>query len=495
MSGVLSAVVLAIVGARPATAGATRADLARSYLRFEQALARHPEVLARDARRLNERFDRASLAFFTGAFATSCRELDQMGLELEGAADDPALRFARSLRLEGLAPVTVVGAGAPASASPLTLSPLWNDSELATPATPSAAVSGALRLELLRVEERQLPAAVPSAPTWSEELAFAADGRASATIAWSTLALRPGRHVVALRLPDGRLEALAATTVVRASLDRGRAALLAELATIATPTPALRSARAIARARAGLVTDSPSPLSSAQFLIEPLALLREVKEEVAALREGRDPYAGRVGDLWRVLEVDGGLVPLRTFVPTACCDVDAPPSPVVIALHGAGGDENMFMDGYGAGLLRRLAEARQFIAVSPQTNAFAADPANFERLLDDLASRHSIDRARIYVVGHSMGAAAAATLARTHATALAGVACLAGGSFGSGALARTLVVVGGIDPIVPPGGVLRSARAAIGAGQPVTIVEHPEFGHTLLVTHALPAVVEWLLDG
>ncbi len=56
--------------------------------------------------------------------------------------------------------------------------------------------------------------------------------------------------------------------------------------------------------------------------------------------------------------------------------------------------------------------------------------------------------------------------------------------------------VGGLrDPIVPAANLLRSAHAAQAAGLPIAIEEHADFGHTLLVTHTLPSVIDWLLGG
>jgi predicted esterase len=468
---------------------ASRADLARSYLRFERALMRDPAALAHDAARLNDAFDRVSLAFFTGAYATSCRTLDELALELDGLAGDASARFARSLRLEGLPPVVVRPVGGDPSPLRLRLVPAWRDES--APFQPGAA------LELVVRRPQQPDLAAQRSP-----LEFDADGVAQVEVAATGMLAVAGPIEATLEWRSGR-EVLAASTVVRSSLDGAREALLRQVGGAATPTVALAAARASCMARAALLRDEPSPMVSAQFLVEPLALLREVHREAAALAAGRDPYAGREGDLWRVLVSGQRTIPLRTYVPAAAASAardGGPPLPVVIALHGAGGDENMFMDGYGAGLLRQLADRHGFVAAAPATGPFAADADAVARLIEDLASLHPIDRARVHLIGHSMGAGAAATMARRDAERLAGVACLAGGAFPTRLaegerFARTRVVVGMRDPIVPAAGVLRSARAAAAAGLPVSIEEHAEFGHTLLVAHALPGVIEWLLGG
>ncbi|MBL8843818.1 MAG: hypothetical protein JNL90_20015 [Planctomycetes bacterium] len=471
-----------------AAAPATRADLARSYLRFEQALARHPERLSADAERLNRAFDRASLAFFTGAFASSCATLERLALEVEGCADAPLPRALANLRVAGLPPVVVQGAGA-------------SSLELRVAGLAAAAVEGAEAVEAAESLAALGDGAVAlelrdasGAPRWSAPLRLDAAGSATVALPLAELALPPGRYRL-VAAPSGALAVeLAATTLTRASFDRARESLLESLAKVTAATPGLAQSLATCKARARLLTDTPSPLSSAQFLAEPLALLRSLHAEAAALRAGRDPYAQREGELWRVLQVGARELPLCTYAPAALAAPDAPPAPLLIALHGAGGDERMFIDGYGAGLLTRLADQHGFLVATPQSSLFAGDPRHVELLIDELARLHPVDRSRVYLVGHSMGAGATAQLARQVPELLAAAACLAGGSFvGDRPLPPTLLVVGAIDPIVPAAPLLRGARAAQARGAPLTIEEHADFGHTLLVTAELPRVVEWLL--
>lgn len=489
----LAFALLALLLQERAAAPATRADLARSYLRFEQALARHPERLAADAERLNREFDRASLAFFTGAFASSCATLERLALEVDGRADDPLQRALSRLRVAGLPPVVVQGAGTASL-------------ELRVAALAAATVEGAEAEESLEalgdgavvLELRD----ASDAPRWSAPLRLGAAGVATASLPLAELALPSGRYRLLAApagasggSPSGSLAVeLAATTLTRASFDRARESLLESLATLVAPSPGLAQSLATCRARTRLLTDTPSPLSSAQFLAEPLALLRSLHAEAAALRAGRDPYAQRAGELWRVLQVGARELPFCTYAPAALAEPDAPPAPLVIALHGAGGDERMFIDGYGAGLLTRLADQHGLLVATPQSSLFASDPRHVELLIDELARLHPVDRERVYLVGHSMGAGATAQLARQVPELLAAAACLAGGSFvGERPLPTTLLVVGAIDPIVPAAPLLRGARAALARGAPLTIEEHADFGHTLLVTAQLPRVIEWLL--
>ncbi len=88
-------------------------------------------------------------------------------------------------------------------------------------------------------------------------------------------------------------------------------------------------------------------------------------------------------------------VPLRARLPRRTADKKPP---VVIALHGAGGSENMFFDSLGAGLAPRLAEERGWIFVSPRSlrNAVSAS-------LTWLKTVVGVDPGPVMVMGHSMG--------------------------------------------------------------------------------------------
>lgn len=75
---------------------------------------------------------------------------------------------------------------------------------------------------------------------------------------------------------------------------------------------------------------------------------------------------------------------------------------VVVALHGAGGSENLFFEGYGAGVCARLAKERNWIFVAPRVTAGA-----YANALAWLRSAYGIEPGRVFVMGHSAGGAAA----------------------------------------------------------------------------------------
>jgi predicted esterase len=265
-----------------------------------------------------------------------------------------------------------------------------------------------------------------------------------------------------------------------------RAALEARLGRLDS-TGVLAQAVASAKARAALLVDVPAPDRSAEFLSDPVRLAADVTREVAALEQGTNPYAGRRGDVWRVLRGDGGvLVPVRVVVPPS-----RRPLGVLVALHGAGGDENMFVDAYGAGVTPRLAAEANLVLVSPATTAFARSPATLDSLLAVLGREHRIDATRVYLLGHSMGAGAAAKLAGERPQRVRAAACLAGGAPVTVAGAPPVLFLGAaLDPVIPASRV-KAAAAATPTG---TYEERAQEGHTLMVGSGVRRAVPWLVS-
>ena len=87
---------------------------------------------------------------------------------------------------------------------------------------------------------------------------------------------------------------------------------------------------------------------------------------LTALDAGKDPFAGKHGDGRRAYRsaVDNTLQPYRLFIPESYDG--SKPAPLLIALHGMGGDENSMFDSYANGLLKREAERVGFIVACPK---------------------------------------------------------------------------------------------------------------------------------
>ena len=443
----------------------TRTDVAIALMRFEQALERAALVPAERAE-VNRAFDRATLAFFAGDRVGTLRQVDALTLRLLGLSEDPAARAALRLRLR-LDPPGPRAEGEPT----LRIEPLYPLDPLGDGPVPN-------RTARLLLQDASGRGATPIELT-TEAL----------TGPSLSVALRPlpeGLHHLRLVLPGIEGAPLPAASYASGApdLDAARAALSARLEALPpTEDPAQVRARAGAAARLGLLGARPDEEDTAQSLQDPLALLGELEQELEALAAGRDPYHRRPGEQWRAfrLEPAGGRaaqwVRYRVQAPPAALEAGAR-LPVLIAFHGYQGDENMFRFAYGRGALFRLAAEAGLLLVTPRTEPFLRAPAALERLLDELACDYPLDRGRVWLLGHSMGAQAAALLARQRPERLAGVVVFAGGPMGGDVPTRAFV------------GELDIAGGLVRRGGAVEVLEG--YGHTLGVGPHLPQALEWL---
>lgn len=212
------------------------------------------------------------------------------------------------------------------------------------------------------------------------------------------------------------------------------------------------------------------------------------------IARGRNPYTNRRGDIWRPFFIDDQPAPMRLFCPEA----REPPEagwPLVIALHGAGGNEHMFFAAYGVGRIKQLAEQHGFVVACPQVSPLAAQPLIFDALVDSIALDYPIDRSRIYLVGHSMGAAVAQAWSKGRHDKIAASALIAGAGRLSprDKLPPTLVIAPELDGLIAAKSIIDNAERAAAAGVKVEVREIKDYGHTLVVGHVLPEVIEWLL--
>lgn len=269
-----------------------------------------------------------------------------------------------------------------------------------------------------------------------------------------------------------------------------RTSLLAALAGIDS-TGALQQAHAAATSRASLLTDVASTSRSIELFIQPRAHAAAVTREVESLRAGRNPYAGRSGDWWREIVVSADRrLPVRLIAPPSAVQAGVR-APLIVALHGAGGDENMFVDAYGAGVITRLADSLGALVVSPLANGFTA--AAFDSVVAVVQREYAVDSTRLFAVGHSMGAGLTAMLANARGARLAAVAALAGGAPITAADAPpALFMAGGVDPVIPAARVKAAADATRSAGRTMEYRVLPSEGHTLIVGRVLPEAIAWL---
>jgi predicted esterase len=313
---------------------------------------------------------------------------------------------------------------------------------------------------------------------------------------------------VEVAVPRAQLPAGDARLEVAASLEGAATQLRAPLFLLALRADSIRvmlerdaaqletgDAQALAslHARIAVLADEPDEANSAQFLADPVALASALQEEIAALQAGRDPYR-RTGDIWRVLQMPTGHVPIRIYIPPQARA--AQDLPLVIALHGAGADENMFLEGYGHGRLRHLADSLGFLVASPNTVEFARDPATLDTLLAVVARTNRFDRRRVYVLGHSLGGGVTLRLAFQRRGDIRAAAIIAGAGTvpATQTVVPTLFLAAERDLVIPAARVQASFAALQSRGAPVAYWLAEGWGHTLVVGIALDRALAFLLE-
>lgn len=475
----LASLVLAAVLAAPLSAqgsAVTRRDLATAYLQVDR-VAMTRGIPAERRAEWNRQFDRTTLAFFGGDFPRVLREMhDLLARMLNDAGTASPTRQLLALRLDPGQRTLVTGRDRILEVSTTVM---YTDSSLALPRSLTLRLLDG-RGTVYATRNVEIPAtAVPGqAVTVTMDAAPIINGvgryRLEATLAGAQLPLTSEIFVMA-----------APAEVVRARLERALGAV---------PASADPQDVAAVRARIALITDRPDPANSAQFLANPAALAAEIDGEIRALASGRKPYELRAGDYWRTITGPTGPIPARLYAPREVAL--GAEMPVVIALHGAGADENMFFEGYGAGRLRSLADSAGFILLSPNTTAFTRDVGALDSALAVLERLYVIDRNSVFVIGHSMGGAATVRLAAERKSMVRAAAVIAGtGAVPANGQMSPLLFVGAETDLVIPMARVRAAYShAVAAGAVVEFQQADGWGHTLVVGARIDDVVRWVFS-
>ncbi len=236
---------------------------------------------------------------------------------------------------------------------------------------------------------------------------------------------------------------------------------------------------------------------------------------LAAAKAGNDPFKGRTGSLERHYLLEGAdqIMPYRVYVPTAYRPTT--PAPLVVALHGLGGNEDSFFDSY-SGVPVRLAEQHGFLMVAPlgyrvdggygATRIGPTDAATMRRLeLSEkdvlevvrlVRGHYNVDPSRISLIGHSMGAIGTWHLGAKYPELWAALGPFAGwGNPGTVASMKgipQIVVHGDADPTVSVAGSRAMVAEMKRLGVEVVYVEVPGGNHSDVVVPNLPRVFEFL---
>lgn len=465
----------------------TRQDVAWAFLRLESAFAgSRPTGEALSL--ANGAADSAAVAFFRGDKVLAARALDIGTRRLRGLSGNPAAQAASQLKVR-VSPAVWTYYRPPAPSVLIDSVSAWKPEEGVVVDWPSLSVL---------IEGRRADHAPPEAPASSVLLKIPApdgEGNVSAQLDLSGFykELRPGRYDVSITGEGGFSWAVGRWYVVTAPRDEVRRLNLELVEQLRPEGEEMRAAVATLRARVNLLRDSPTEESSSGMLTDQAGLETEVLLEYSAIMQGRNPYHRRTGTYYRVFTSQRIDLPVWVHAP-ASASGDAP-MPLVIALHGAGADEGMFMHGHGDGALRRLADERGFIAASPLSYVMTTNTGALDDLIESLKRDYAVDGSRVYLIGHSMGAIAASSLAQARSGKLAGVVAVAGlRALDAGtACAPILAYAADQDQIIPAERVVRAAETARTAGLDVELRELKGYGHALAVDGALEEGIDWLL--
>lgn len=154
-------------------------------------------------------------------------------------------------------------------------------------------------------------------------------------------------------------------------------------------------------------------------------LLSEAEAVATALKNEKKFYGQKkAGQFWLNLAITDATAPVRLLAPAAAAK--GQPLPLVIAMHGAGGSENLFFDGYGRGAIARFCEKRGWLLVAPRGSA-GFTPVRAAEIIEAIDLLYPVDRKQVFLVGHSMGAMQAVASAQATPERFAAVAALGGG--------------------------------------------------------------------
>jgi predicted esterase len=223
-------------------------------------------------------------------------------------------------------------------------------------------------------------------------------------------------------------------------------------------------------------------------------LLEEAEAALAKLTDKSGFYnAEKTGQFWLTVPLaKKATAPIRIFVPK---NLDrSKPVPCVVALHGAGGSENLFFEGYGMGHIVTECEKRGWILIAPRSGFFGAPPV--KDILAALADRYPINMKAVFLVGHSMGAGQAAELVQQTPGDFRAVALLGGAARIRNVEAlKELPIflgVGTKDQLAYTGTKTLAERLRKAEVKNLVSKEYPDIEHMVIVRVALPDVfAEW----
>lgn len=401
-------------------------------------------------------------SFFTGRFGNVAKHLDEAMFTLKGATPSVNLRFARSLLLRADRAVCEPDSG---------------------------------NLNILCEAFYDLDAEVPNLTiqvnAGSEILTFQHPARASCAVPVSALAA--GDSTLAVRILDAAGAVLEERKIYYSKIERfgARVEALEAIARIApgenTDAAEFATYTEWVRMLRRAATERP------ETRLPVAALLTRAEAAAKAILAGRPVELRKAGDHYisfgKFKKTPPGAPRELKYSAPARVWISSPESTtLVIALHGAGGSENMFMDAYGDGMLRAICSERGWNLVCPNVNAAGA---RLGEVLDGLAAVAAPKASRVLLLGHSMGAMAAVSLLQQRPDHYKYVALLSGAGLADLSKLKDVnffVTSGTQDFARAQSDTF--AKQLIAAGAQVRH-ENYEAEHLLVVPCALPDIAAW----
>lgn len=462
------------------TSAYRRESLARAYLRFQQELMQYPQ---RDSLYywVHRRFDAVADAYMTGGYPKAARLLNELALylsqqDLGTFADQTVLSLV-------IQPEHRIGSLAELRKHRQVEFQVFSLYEVPQE---EQTVGGSLQAKFYSpsgqvIGSRKIPL------DSKERLEF------TLRFALPTKAVQAGNYVLKI-IADEAVNEFEWPVLSRSvgEIAAGHQQLLQQAA---EDFPKLADAIEVAKARNQLLVDRSNKGIIRLVVADLPELVGEIESECQALAAGKNPYRTKTGEYWRVFNSGDVSIPARVYVPKNV-QLSQQTLPLLVAFHGAAGDENVFLHGYGAGQLKELAEKHQMIVVSPLTYSFLDKIEHFDVLMESVQANYSVDPQRVYLLGHSLGAMTVANISTKRASELAAVVCFAGAVplSESAQLPKMLFYASPNDPVVPFPWIQLCISEALNANPALTLRKCGKFGHTIMVDALLPEAIDWLVE-
>jgi len=193
---------------------------------------------------------------------------------------------------------------------------------------------------------------------------------------------------------------------------------------------------------------------------------------------------------WQVLTDGKAEQVVRLQLPSKPIDKTS----VIFAFHGAGGSENMFFEAYGAGRLIELARSRNWVVVCPR-QGLSGLAMSTESMLPLIEKELGVAFERVFLVGHSMGAAQAMEQFSKSQDRITAVAAIGGGGRippKTEATLRTSLYLSAGERDFGRGGVLKLRDGLKALSCKVDYSEYKDVEHLTIVQACLDELFQFL---